>query len=38
MWTDGRYYLQIEKELYNGWKMMKWEKAEITLTQYIVKN
>ena len=25
MWTDGRYYIQIEKELYPGWKMMKME-------------
>ena len=38
MWTDGRYYIQIEKELYPGWKMMKWERGEITLTKYIVKN
>ena len=38
MWTDGRYYIQIEKELYEGWKMMKWERGEITLTKYIIKN
>ena len=25
MWTDGRYYIQIEKELYPGWKMKKME-------------
>lgn len=23
MWTDGRYFLQGEKQLYDGWKMMK---------------
>ena len=23
MWTDGRYFIQIEKELYPGWKMQK---------------
>lgn len=25
MWTDGRYYLQASKQLYEGWKMMKIE-------------
>ena len=38
MWTDGRYYIQIEKELYKGWNMMKWEAGEITLSKYIVNN
>jgi Xaa-Pro aminopeptidase len=23
MWTDGRYFLQAEKQLDEGWKMMK---------------
>jgi Xaa-Pro aminopeptidase len=23
MWTDGRYYLQAQKELEEGWTMMK---------------
>lgn len=23
MWTDGRYFLQAEKQLENGWKMKK---------------
>lgn len=35
MWTDGRYYIQIEKELYPGWKMMKMEKEAETIYQYI---
>ena len=26
MWTDGRYYLQAEKQLETGWTLMKWEK------------
>jgi len=25
MWTDGRYYLQAEKQLYDGWQMMTLE-------------
>lgn len=29
MWTDGRYYLAAEKELYEGWKMMKWDKGKL---------
>lgn len=23
LWTDGRYFLQAEKELHEGWKMKK---------------
>ena len=38
MWTDGRYYSQIARQLYPGWKMMKIEKNEISLTDYIKKN
>lgn len=38
MWTDGRYYIQIERELYQGWKMMKMEKEAETIHQYIEKN
>lgn len=38
MWTDGRYYIQIEKELYPGWKMMKMETGEDSIADYIVKN
>ena len=26
MWTDGRYYLQAERQLEAGWTMMKLEK------------
>ena len=25
MWTDGRYYLQAQRQLDAGWEMMKWE-------------
>ena len=38
MWTDGRYYIQIEKELYPGWKMKKMARDEETLTQYVLRN
>ena len=38
MWTDGRYYIQIEKELYPDWKMKKMGRGEESLTDYIVKN
>ena len=37
MWTDGRYFIQIEKELYQGWKMKKMGQEE-SLTDYILKN
>ena len=38
MWTDGRYYIQIQRQLYPGWKMMKMEENELTLTEYIKQN
>ena len=38
MWTDGRYYIQIEKELYPGWKMKKIEFGEESLSDYIYNN
>ena len=38
MWTDGRYFIQIEKELYPGWQMKKMGEGEESLTQYISKN
>ena len=38
MWTDGRYFIQIEKELYPGWQMKKLGEGEESLTQYITKN
>ena len=38
MWTDGRYYIQIEKELYPGWKMKKMSREDESLSQYILNN
>ena len=38
MWTDGRYYIQIEKELYPGWKMKKMSRDDESLCQYILNN
>ena len=38
MWTDGRYYIQIEKELYPGWKMKKMSGDDESLSLYILKN
>ena len=38
MWTDGRYFIQIEKELYPGWKMKKMGRTEEKLSDYIEKN
>jgi hypothetical protein len=38
MWTDGRYYIQIQRQLYPGWKMMKIEENEISLKNYIKNN
>ena len=38
MWTDGRYYIQIEKELYPDWKMKKMGEGEESLIEYIFKN
>jgi len=38
MWTDGRYYIQIEKELYPGWKMKKMSRDDESLSQYILNN
>lgn len=35
LWTDGRYYIQAEKELNANWKLMKMEKNEISLNKYI---
>ncbi len=37
MWTDGRYFIQIEKELYPGWKMKKMG-VEESITDYILAN
>jgi len=38
MWTDGRYYLQAEKQLYEGWKMMKMEAKLPQYTEWIKQN
>ena len=38
MWTDGRYYIQIEKELYPGWKMKKMGRDDESLSQYIINH
>ena len=37
MWTDGRYFIQIEKELYPGWKMKKMYE-EGGVADYILNN
>ena len=37
MWTDGRYFIQIEKELYPGWQMKKMRIDE-SLPDYILQN
>ena len=37
MWTDGRYFIQIEKELYPGWQMKKMREEE-SLPEYVLKN
>ena len=35
LWTDGRFYIQIVKELYPGWQMKKMEFGEETLTEAV---
>jgi Xaa-Pro aminopeptidase len=35
MWTDGRYYIQAEKELYPTWEMRKMERGQQDLKSYI---
>ena len=37
MWTDGRYFIQIEKELYPGWQMKKMGIDE-NVQNYILHN
>ena len=37
MWTDSRYFIQIEKELYPGWKMQKMY-IDPGASDYILKN
>jgi Xaa-Pro aminopeptidase len=36
-WTDSRYYLQAEKQLQSGWKMMKWEGGSKTYFEWIAE-
>eukprot|EP00467_Chlorarachnion_reptans_P023021 CAMPEP_0114510298 /NCGR_PEP_ID=MMETSP0109-20121206/13704_1 /TAXON_ID=29199 /ORGANISM="Chlorarachnion reptans, Strain CCCM449" /LENGTH=608 /DNA_ID=CAMNT_0001689579 /DNA_START=122 /DNA_END=1947 /DNA_ORIENTATION=- len=39
LWTDGRYFLQADKELYPGWKLMKMGAKDVpVLTAWISKN
>ena len=41
MWTDSRYFIQIEKELYPGWQMQKMQSIygdEDSLPNYILNN
>ena len=38
MWTDGRYYLQAEKQLEAGWKMQKMEPGVTTYFDWLATN
>ena len=38
MWTDGRYFLQAEKQLYDGWTMMKMGANEKPYHSWIKEN
>jgi Xaa-Pro aminopeptidase len=38
MWTDGRYYLQAEKQLEQGWEMQKMEAGVTTYFEWISQN
>ena len=38
MWTDGRYYLQAQKQLYEGWDMMKMEAGIPPYFEWIKEN
>ena len=35
MWTDGRYYLQAQKQLESGWDMMKLEQGAIMWPDHV---
>lgn len=35
MWTDGRYYIQAEKELYPTWEMKKMERGQQDLKTFV---
>ncbi|KAK4337217.1 hypothetical protein RND71_043316 [Anisodus tanguticus] len=39
LWTDGRYFDQAEKELHDGWRLMKaGQKGTPTQTEFLLKN
>lgn len=38
MWTDGRYYLQANNQLYEGWELMKFEKDVDRYFDWVTKN
>ena len=37
-WTDGRYYLAAQKELYEGWEMQKMEAGHKTYSEWLKAN
>ena len=37
-WTDGRYYLQCKRQLYEGWDMMKMEAGQPKYFEWIKDN
>lgn len=37
-WTDGRYFIACEQQLYPGWKMMKMGRGEKTLREFVKEN
>jgi Xaa-Pro aminopeptidase len=38
LWTDGRYWLAAEKELFEGWRLMKMKRGEPTYFEWITQN
>ena len=36
MWTDSRYYLAAEKQLEQGWTMMKMARKEPTWFEWVL--
>jgi len=38
LWTDSRYYLQAKKEMDEGWELMKMEKDEKNITEWLNEN
>lgn len=38
LWTDGRYWLAAEKELLEGWSLMKMKRGEPTYFEWITQN